>query len=215
MESGQNNQGVDAIAIGHDAGQNTQGDNAIAIGHNAGVTSQTAGSIILNASGAILNSAAAGLYVDPIRFPVASNTGGALVYNTSTHEVTFDTTKTFIIDHPTNNNKYLVHACLEGPETGVYYRGKSQIEESNDNITIELPDYVDSFATDFTVHITPIYNGKIRVLNSSEVENGEFTVYGESGSFSWIVYGKRGSINVEPNKTEVQLKGQGPYKWIE
>ena len=36
-------------------------------------------------------------------------------------------TKTFIIDHPIDKNKYLVHGCLEGPEFGVYYRGKSEI----------------------------------------------------------------------------------------
>ena len=28
--------------------------------------------------------------------------------------------KSFIIDHPTDPSKYLVHVCLEGPEAGVY-----------------------------------------------------------------------------------------------
>ena len=38
--------------------------------------------------------------------------------------------KTFVIQHPTNTNKYLIHACLEGPESGVYYRGKTFITKN-------------------------------------------------------------------------------------
>jgi hypothetical protein len=137
-----------------------------------------------------------------------------MAYNTSSLELTY-TSKTFVIQHPLNNNKYLVHACLEGPEAGVYYRGKAQIEDGSNSVIISLPNYVDAFATDFTVHITPIFNGHPRLLNSSDVENGQFTVYGEPGRFSWIVYGKRSEINVEPNKSDVELKGDGPYKWIQ
>jgi len=51
-------------------------------------------------------------------------------------------------------------------------------------------------------------------LNSSLVEKGKFRVYGEPGEFTWLVYGKRGSINVEPRKDSVNVKGDGPYKWI-
>ena len=66
-------------------------------------------------------------------------------------------TKIFVIDHPTKNENYLVHACLEGPESGVYYRGIGKIINNNYAI-IELPDYV---ATDLTVQITQIYDEKI------------------------------------------------------
>jgi len=63
--------------------------------------------------------------------------------------------KTFNIPHPSPNKKKmrLVHACLEGPENGVYFRGRVR------NVTeIELPDYwkdlvdIDSI----TVSLTPI-----------------------------------------------------------
>ena len=124
-------------------------------------------------------------------------------------------TKTFVIDHPVNPEKYLVHACLEGPEAGVYYRGKGEIKNGSLSETIELPNYVSSFATDLTVQVTPIYNGKINILNASEVENNLFTVYGESScNFNWVVYGKRSSINTEPYKNDVYVKGSGPYLWI-
>lgn len=124
-------------------------------------------------------------------------------------------TKTFVIDHPVDNNKYLVHGCLEGPEAGVYYRGKGIINNNSRNVTIFLPNYVDKIASDFTVHITPIYNGSTIVYSATEVVNNQFTVYGFPGSFSWIVYGKRESINIEPDKTNITLMGDGPYKWIQ
>ena len=44
------------------------------------------------------------------------------------------TVKPFNIPHPTKEGMRLVHACLEGPENGVYFRGtlkdKNVIEES-------------------------------------------------------------------------------------
>ena len=121
--------------------------------------------------------------------------------------------KTFIIDHPTNENKYLVHVCLEGPEAGVYYRGKGEIT-NGEYMQVILPDYVDSLAFDFTLQITPIYNGKIVTLNAGEVEDGIFRVYGENSKFHWTVYGKRYDINAEPDKSSVEIKGDGPYLYI-
>jgi hypothetical protein len=122
--------------------------------------------------------------------------------------------KTFVIDHPTNANKYLVHACLEGPESGVYYRGEGQIT-NNLHTTIQLPAYVEHLATGFTIQITPIYSGEtIKPLYSSRVKGNSFTVYGENCEFFWHVTGKRGDINVEPSKDTTNVKGSGPYKWI-
>jgi hypothetical protein len=122
--------------------------------------------------------------------------------------------KTFVIQHPTQDDKYLVHACLEGPEAGVYYRGKEEIV-NNKEVTIQLPDYVKRLANDFTIQITPIYSGeKIEQLYTSEVFNNSFTVYGENVKFYWLVHGKRNNIEIEPLKSETILKGTGPYKWI-
>ena len=123
--------------------------------------------------------------------------------------------KTFVIQHPIKEDKYLVHACLEGPEAGVYYRGIGEIIDGN-SVSIELPDYVDAFATDFCVQVTGIYNGSnINIYNVSLVNKGQFTVYGEKGEFHWLVIGKRMDIIVEPNKSDVIVKGDGPYLWIE
>jgi hypothetical protein len=123
------------------------------------------------------------------------------------------TVKTFVIDHPTSASKYLIHACLEGPEAGVYYRGKGEVADDG-NALVNLPNYVDAFATDLTVNVTPIYNGNVRTLNATEVCSNQFKVFGNPGPFHWHVYGKRQSIIVEPEKSNVELKGSGPYKWL-
>jgi hypothetical protein len=123
------------------------------------------------------------------------------------------TVKTFVIDHPRSASKYLIHACLEGPEAGVYYRGKGEVDNDG-NALVNLPSYVDAFATDLTVNVTPIYNGNVRTLNATEVCSNQFKVFGNPGPFHWHVYGKRQSIIVEPEKSNVELKGSGPYKWL-
>ena len=125
--------------------------------------------------------------------------------------------KTFVIDHPIDSNKYLVHACLEGPESGVYYRGEDQIT-NNSYAVIELPKYVDKLAKDFTIHLTPIYddnNLQDITLKCSRIKDNKFTVYGKNCNFYWIVYGKRLEVEVEPLKVNLNVKGSGPYTWIE
>jgi hypothetical protein len=123
--------------------------------------------------------------------------------------------KSFIIDHPLNPEKYLVHACLEGPESGVYYRGKGEIE-NNESVSIQLPEYVSKLAKDFTIQVTSIYSkerNEPNILQATDVENNEFKVYGKNGKFFWTVYGLRNEILVEPDKNSINVNGDGPYKW--
>jgi hypothetical protein len=50
--------------------------------------------------------------------------------------ITLTSRKPFDIPHPTKDGWRLRHVCLEGPESGVYYRGRL----TNSNV-IELPEY--------------------------------------------------------------------------
>lgn len=203
-----------AIAIGTSAGEQNQSNNSVAIGNLAGQVNQFANSIILNASGIALNSTATNtFYVNPIREKIDGTTKNSLCYDKLTSEVYYDSAKTFVIPHPINKNKYLVHACLEGPELGVYYRGKGTIT-NNQFVQINLPNYVDKFSYNFTIHVTQIYDGEIKHFAVSEVLNNTFTVYGKNGSFNWVCYGQRGEIDVEPNINDVEVGGSGPYLWI-
>jgi hypothetical protein len=225
--AGSQTQGSNSVAIGNQAGQYNQGANAIAIGAFAGQTNQGANSIIINATTtpfAVAPTTASACYIAPMRLAFSANAATSLVfYNVNTKELTYGGsttsvaatgTKTFVIDHPTNANKYLVHACLEGPESGVYYRGEGQIV-NNLHTTIRLPAYVEHLATGFTIQITPIYSGEmIKPLYTSRVKDNSFTVYGENCEFFWHVTGKRGDIEVEPSKATTTVKGSGPYRWI-
>jgi hypothetical protein len=212
-DAGQVDQGMGAVALGLGAGQNNQGIAAVALGYYAGRNNQAPNSIVINASGVAVNPPNAGLFVSPVRLQAASGLN-SLAYNATTSEIVYDTNKTFVIQHPKTESKYLVHACLEGPEAGVYYRGKNKIQEGQTSVVITLPDYVSVLATNFTIHVSPVFNGTSRFLNHSEIENNQFRVYGPPGDFHWHVYGLRQEIIVEPDKSSANVQGEGPYRWI-
>ena len=219
VNAGLSGEGLNAIAIGSNAGRVSMGSNSIAIGALAGQTNQNARSIIINATGIDVSSFNAdACYIAPLRL----NTGDltALVYNATSKEVSYATTgtKTFVIDHPTDKTKYLQHACLEGAEAGVYYRGKGEI--TNDNyVEVELPEYTKNFY-DYTVQLTPIISENLErkekypKLYTTEVSNGKFKVFGKNTKFYWLVHGKRLDIDAEPSKSEYSLRGDGPYTYL-
>ena len=45
----------------------------------------------------------------------------------------------------------------------------------------------------------------------TEIKDNKFNVYGDNGSFYWLVHGKRLDLDVEPNKKDIIIKGDGPY----
>jgi len=79
--------------------------------------------------------------------------------------ITLTTRKPFDIPHPTKPGYRLRHVCLEGPESGVYYRGRL----TNSNV-INLPDYwrglVD--AETITVTLTQIGSSQDLIVDSIE-----------------------------------------------
>jgi hypothetical protein len=217
-----------AVAIGYNAGQIVQGPRSVAIGVNAGFTgcgtghinigpnafwatsAKISGLLVLTNTGAPPSSVNNNSFnVRNLRRLAAKGTNYSLMYDPNTREILYNTSKTFVIDHPSKKDNYLVHACIEGPEAGIYYRGKGKIE--NDKSVIYLPDYVKGLGSDFTVQVTPI--GKNSIYTTKVVDNS-FTVFGESCEFFWTVYAKRSSISTEVNKDFYNVKGSGPYKYI-
>ena len=211
FQAGTSGQGSNAIAIGSNAGRTGQSNNCIAIGALAGQTGQLNNTIIINALGTDVSSIDANAcYIAPIRNATFTNSLG---YDVNSREVVYSS-KTFVIDHPTDKNKYLQHACLEGAEAGVYYRGQSIIT-NKEFVLVKLPEYVNKIATELTVYATRIYDGKLRHCGVSQVFNNSFMIYSDdNGEFNWVVYGKRLNIEVEPSKEEYELKGDGPYTYL-
>lgn len=96
--------------------------------------------------------------------------------------------KSFLIDHPSKPGKKLQYGSLEGPENGVYVRGRLQ----NSNV-IELPDYWKDLIDEstITVDLTPyksyqelyvnsISHNRIKILNRANTQIDCFyTVWAE------------------------------------
>ena len=94
-------------------------------------------------------------------------TGNTGVFSTevSAAGITLTTRKPFDIPHPTKKGYRLRHVCLEGPESGVYYRGRL----TGKNV-IELPEYwrglVD--AETITVTLTQIKTSQDLIIDGIE-----------------------------------------------
>ena len=107
------------------------------------------------------------------------------------------TTKSFLIDHPTKENKKLQYASLEGPEHAVYVRG------THNGSLIELPEYWSELvhADSLTVVLTPL--GKHQNLYVKSKDTNHISVGGVKGSYDYVVYGERkdtDKLEVEPLK---------------
>ena len=90
------------------------------------------------------------------------------------------TSKLFDIPHPTKENKRLVHACLEGPENGVYVRGRL-----TDNNVIELPDYWRGLVDPESITVSLTQVGSSQDLIVDKIEWGS-KVFIRSGTASNI-----------------------------
>lgn len=131
--------------------------------------------------------------------------------------------KTFIIDHPTDRSRYLVHAALEGPEGAVFYRGSGRLE--NGEARIELPPYFEALTCrgGRTVQLTNVDGFDRLAVRSQEgvkIVDGAFVVMSENPEseqrFDWEVKAVRAdapTLRVEPRKDQVTVSGFGPYTY--
>ncbi len=88
--------------------------------------------------------------------------------------------KLFDIPHPTKENKRLVHGALEGPENGVYVRGRL-----TGNNVIELPDYWRGLVDPASITVSLTQIGSSQDLIVDKIEWGSKVVV-RSGSASNI-----------------------------
>ena len=102
-------------------------------------------------------------------------------------------TKTFDIEHPTQSGKRLIHGCFEGPEYGVYFRGKTQ------DSGIQAPEYWSGLVDmdSMTVDVTPIGANQSIYVDRIE-DNGDVYVGANTEvplNYFYIVYGERKDID--------------------
>lgn len=99
------------------------------------------------------------------------------------------TTKRFLIDHPTKEGFKLQHGNLEGPEHGVYIRGKSKTKK------IELPEYWAGLVDEssITVTITPV--GRHQNLYVKSISNEFIEIAGAHNlEFFYLIQGERKDV---------------------
>ena len=104
--------------------------------------------------------------------------------------ITLTSRKPFDIPHPTKSGHRLRHVCLEGPESGVYYRGR--LKDSN---TIDLPDYWTGLVDPETITVTLTQIGSSQDLIVDKIEWGRKVLI-KSGNASnidcyFLIHGER------------------------
>jgi hypothetical protein len=127
-------------------------------------------------------------------FTVDSSGNGVLTGSLSA------TSKSFLIPHPTKPGMQLRYGSLEGPENGVYVRGKLV-----DATVIELPDYWTGLvhADSITVNLTAAGAGQ--QLYVEKIENNCVYIVNETGkpvNCFYTVYGERKDVD----KLEVEIE---------
>jgi hypothetical protein len=194
------NDGVDLVAAL--TGANVISDvNVNALGHVTGFSTRalTPANIGAAANTNVANWDAAYTYKQVGHLPLAGGTLSGDVNGTSltlTGDLTAST-KAFLIEHPTKPGMKLRHGSLEGPENGVYIRGR--ITDIN---VIELPEYWLGLVHEesITVSLTPIGRGEHWVEN---IKNNS-VIIGADRSINcfYTVFAERKDVD----KLEVEYK---------
>lgn len=182
----------------------------------------------LSADDAIISSLNAGdVRAGALRGPLLSLGGspGASVEAQDGGYVSFTTSgsKAFVIDHPADPDRWLVHVCLEGPEAAVFYRGEIRLDGVGSG-HVELPAYFTALVDESTatVQVTPLLDGpedSFGPIAATRVEDGRFVVRGwPMQNVAWRVEATRRDVppvDVEPLKSDVKVHGTGPYRWVD
>ena len=105
------------------------------------------------------------------------------------------TTKSFVIDHPTKPGMKLRYGSLEGPENGVYIRGR--LTNSN---TIELPNYWSKLIDpeSITVQLTPIDLHQKLFVESVSVDKvivGNENLFNKTIDCYFIIFAERNDVD--------------------
>jgi len=107
------------------------------------------------------------------------------------------TTKSFVIDHPTKEGMKLRYGSLEGPENGVYVRGR--LKDLN---TIELPDYWTGLVHEDSITVSLTAIGKSQELYVIDIIDNTVIIGGDNINCFYTIFAERKDVD----KLEVEYK---------
>jgi len=118
-------------------------------------------------------------------------TGDVTAAEVTAGGVTLTSRKDFDIPHPTKKGHRLRHVCLEGPESGVYFRGRL-----TDSSIIEIPDYWRGLVDVETITVSLTQIGSSQDLIVDGITDWGQKIKVKSGSASridcyYVVHGER------------------------
>jgi len=120
---------------------------------------------------------------------VGIGTGATVNYKLQVNGSFAATTKSFVIDHPTKPDMKLRYGSLEGPENGVYIRGR--LKDSN---VIELPDYWTGLVDESTITVNLTAIGKSQDLWVDDIIDNTVIVGGSNVNCFYTVFAERKDV---------------------
>ena len=98
--------------------------------------------------------------------------------------------KSFDIPHPTKKEYRIQYGVLEGPEHGIYYRGRTQLN------VIELPDYWKDLIDETTISIQLTLASGPDTVWVEKIENNQIFLNSLSGNIDvfYIIYAERKDV---------------------
>jgi hypothetical protein len=182
------------------------GNGTWAVGHNSGQAIYTVGEKLIIRDRQVASGGGVELYTAPGSwFDVRPSDNGTTQGGMFVHGRFGASIKNFIIDHPTDPTRHLVHSSTESPVAGVEYWGTATLDKLGEAV-VTLPAYFEALThtSGRAVLLTPV--GRPEPVGASEVVDGTFTVYGpKNGRVAWLVKAARkdsgAAFDVEPLRT--------------
>ena len=134
--------------------------------------------------------------------------GGQITAPTFQGNINVQSWKGFDIKHPNKENHRLRHICLEGPEAGVYIRGRL-----TGNNTIKLPEYWDGLVDPESITVSLTQIGYSQDLIVEGIEWGKIVKVKSGNGTSIDCYYTIQAARIDGEPLIVEYEGETPAQY--
>ena len=136
------------------------------------------------------------------------NSSGTITAPTFSGQINVQSWKGFDIKHPNKKNHRLRHICLEGPEAGVYIRGR--LTESS---KIELPDYWNGLIDPESITVSLTQIGTSQDLIIEKIEWGKTIIIRSGNGTNIDCYYTVHASRIDGEPLIVEYEGETPAQY--